>query len=373
VRLLSRFPAPAATQQLEVAARDAGRRGCFCHRAVLFEERGDIALLELLDHAHARHRQRESLRDHRIEEVGLRRARCRRRLAVRRRVVAVDRAVEIAERERARHGVAELTHVARPVLGLPAADGLGGQRGGIAAELDPEGPGEQRDVAVAPPQRRELDAADRQAIEQVVAKLLLLDLLVEIATGRRDDPHIDPHRAARADPPDLGALERAQQLGLQRHVELADLVDQQRAAVRELEHALAQRYRAGERAALVTEQVGLHELRRSRRAIEHHERPARARAELMDRLGEHLLAGAGLAFDHHRNVRRRQPLDQRIQPAHRGTRAQHAAEPAAIARRRQRGTRAPLDAQLGLSDLERLATAQVRVAYRQPGADRAVG
>ena len=59
----------------------------------------------------------------------------------------------------------------------------------------------------------------------------------EVAVGRGDDAHVD--RAARvlADAADLALLQHAQQLDLHRRRHLADLVEEQRAAVRRLEQA----------------------------------------------------------------------------------------------------------------------------------------
>jgi hypothetical protein len=62
---------------------------------------------------------------------------------------------------------------------------------------------------------------------------------------------------AAADAVDLALLDGAEQLGLQPHVHLADLVEQQRAAVRLLELADAPGQRAGEGALLVPEQLAL--------------------------------------------------------------------------------------------------------------------
>ena len=62
----------------------------------------------------------------------------------------------------------------------------------------------------------------------------------------------------------------------ERHV--ADLVEEERAAVRGLELADAPLVGAGERAALVAEELALEELVRDRRAVERDERAA-ARSE----------------------------------------------------------------------------------------------
>ena len=80
------------------------------------------------------------------------------------------------------------------------------------------------------------------------------------------------HRLGAANRPELALLQHPQQLGLQPQRHLADLVEQDRAAVRQLEQALAPGARAGERAALVAEELGLQELGRNRRAVDLDER-----------------------------------------------------------------------------------------------------
>ena len=60
-----------------------------------------------------------------------------------------------------------------------------------------------------------------------------------------------------ADAADLALLQHAQQLRLQRERQLADLVEKQRAAVGFLEQPGLVAHRIGERAAHVTEQLGL--------------------------------------------------------------------------------------------------------------------
>ena len=65
---------------------------------------------------------------------------------------------------------------------------------------------------------------------------------------------------------------------------------------------------AREGAVLVPEERRLDEARGDGGAVEHHERPVGARALGVDRLGEHLLAGARLALDEDRDVREREAL-----------------------------------------------------------------
>ncbi len=71
-----------------------------------------------------------------------------------------------------------------------------------------------------------------------------------------------------ADAVDLALLDRAQQLGLQPRIHLADFVEQQRAAVGLLELADAPRDGAGEGALLVAEQFGFQQVLGDRRAVD---------------------------------------------------------------------------------------------------------
>ena len=120
---------------------------------------------------------------------------------------------------------------------------------------------------------------------------------------------------------ELRVLEDVQQLGLQRRLHLADLVEEDRAGVRLLELADPRRRGAGERALLVAEQLALEELRGQRRAVDLDERPVLARRPLVDGAGHQLLADAALAADEHRDVAVGHLLDDRARsPSCRGCR-----------------------------------------------------
>src|SRR5439155_26911500 len=121
-------------------------------------------------------------------------------------------------------------------------------------------------------------------------------------------------------------LTRAQKLRLQRLVEIADLVDEERAAARLPEHAGVRARGAGERALLVPEERRLDERGRRRGAIEDDERPGRARARGVNRLRHRLFSGAGLALDDERHLRLGEPPANRIKATHRDARAEDGAE-----------------------------------------------
>ena len=78
--------------------------------------------------------------------------------------------------------------------------------------------------------------------------------------GGADDPGVDRDRLAAADPLDHPLLQEAQQLDLERQRDVADLVEEQGAAMGELDLALGGLDRAGEGALLVAEQLGLEQV-----------------------------------------------------------------------------------------------------------------
>ena len=115
------------------------------------------------------------------------------------------------------------------------------------------------------------------------------------------EPHVDLDRLARADRLDLALLDRAQQLDLRGQRQLADLVEEQRAAVGLDELAGVAFGRAGEGALLVAEQDRLDEIVGDRAAIDRDERLGAPLAGAVDGARDQFLADAGLAFDQHRD------------------------------------------------------------------------
>jgi len=100
-----------------------------------------------------------------------------------------------------------------------------------------ESGGEQRDISGTFAQRRYLDADDVEAIPQVLAEFAFLDQLGEVFVGGGDDPHVDLARPARAERADFLFLKKTQQLELEIQVDLADLVQENRAAAGGFEDA----------------------------------------------------------------------------------------------------------------------------------------
>ncbi len=100
------------------------------------------------------------------------------------------------------------------------------------------------------------------------------------------------------------------QLRLQVRRHLADLVEQQRAALGHLEEADLVGVGAGERPLLVAEQLALDQVLRNRRAVDLDERALDAVRVVVNRVGDQLLAGAVLALDQDVRVAGRHALDE---------------------------------------------------------------
>src|SRR5690606_30663676 len=101
----------------------------------------------------------------------------------------------------------------------------------FAVEPTEKLPGKQRYVALALAQRRKHQRHHIDAIIQIGAEFLLDDRLFQILVGRGDKTDIHLDGAAAADPFELAFLEHAQQLGLERRRQFADLVEKQRPAI----------------------------------------------------------------------------------------------------------------------------------------------
>ena len=124
----------------------------------------------------------------------------------------------------------------------------------------------------------------------------------EIAIGGGDQARVGADGARTAQPLELALLQHAQQLGLQLQRNLAHLVQEHGAAMRQLEAADALRDGAGERALLVAEHLAFQQAGGNGGAVQLDEGALPARAEVVDGARQQFLAGAGLAVDQHRGI-----------------------------------------------------------------------
>src|SRR5205823_5076772 len=195
-------------------------------------------------------------------------------------------------------GVLELPHVSRPGIARERRHGVGGD--GLDAlvhatrELLHEVPDERRNVLWPLAERWKRDREDVHAIVQVVPERPGGDHLFEVPVRGCDYPDVDSFGARAAETLELPLLEHPQQLRLQLERDVADLVEEERPAVGQLETADPLRDGPGESAALVAEELALEQARRDGGAVDLDERPPSAPAQVVNGTGDQLLAGARL-------------------------------------------------------------------------------
>src|SRR5439155_17571771 len=153
-----------------------------------------------------------------------------------------------------------------------------------------------------------MDGEDVQAVVEVFAEALLLDQASEVAVRRGDQADVDLDRPGATDTLELLLLEDPEELRLEVERDLADLVEEERAAMGHLEAADLLRDGPGERAPLVTEELTLEEPRRDGRAVDLDEGSLAAAAPVVDGACDQFLPRAGLAEDEHGRVGRRDGL-----------------------------------------------------------------
>ena len=159
------------------------------------------------------------------------------------------------------------------------------------------------DIFRAVAQRRQPKRHDVEAIVKVFAEKALIDQVLQVFVGGRDDAHVGADRRPSAHCRILTLLQHAQEARLRVHRHIADFVEEERTAFRLFEAAGRTVLRAGERALLVTEKFRLDEVARDGCHVDGDERPIAALAVIVKRAGHKFLAGAALAGDHQRQIR----------------------------------------------------------------------
>src|SRR6266513_6230065 len=151
---------------------------------------------------------------------------------------------------------------------------------------------EQRNVLRALAQARQPQANHVQPVKQVLAEGALAHALLQVLVRGGDDAHVRLHLLVAADAVERAVGEHAQEPRLQLCRHVADLVEEQRAALGLLEAPAPLLLRSGERTALVAEQLRLEQVFRARRGVDRHERPRRARTMPVQGARYKLLSGS---------------------------------------------------------------------------------
>jgi hypothetical protein len=162
--------------------------------------------------------------------------------------------------------------------------------------------------------------------------------------------------------------QHTEQAGLHGRRHVADLIEKNRPAVGGFEKANLILHRPGERPLAMPEELTLQQRFRQRGAVDGDERPLRPLAGAMDAARHQLFAGAGLAFDQHRDSGRGGAVHQTQHLAHRRTGSDDVAKAVAAGQVAPQGRH--LHPQLLFGRLEHTVAARVLDRHRHSGRER---
>ena len=165
-----------------------------------------------------------------------------------------------------------------------------------------------------------------EPVVEVGAEAALFHLALQVAVRRRHDADVDLDRLLASHAADAPVLEDSQELHLEVQRHLADLVEEDGAAVRELEVPAAGANRPGEGSFLVSEELAFEKAFRKGAAVHGDERTGGTRALRMDGTRETLFANPGLAEDEEGAVSFHHPAGEPEELLHRRTRGREVIE-----------------------------------------------
>src|SRR5579863_7257473 len=132
-------------------------------------------------------------------------------------------------------------------------------------------------------------------MEEILAKAAFLNRFFEVLVGGGDDTHIDSDLAMPSETVERLTIEHAQKLDLSLQLQLADLVEKQRAPVGEFKQARLGRVGAAEGPFFISEQLALHQVFGKRCAVDVDPRATAAMRRFMDSASDKLLASSSLS------------------------------------------------------------------------------
>src|SRR5690606_29970349 len=125
------------------------------------------------------------------------------------------------------------------------------------------------------------------------------DLSTQVPMGRRDDPHVDGDLLLPTHPREGPLLKDAQQMDLHARRDLAQLVEEERAPIREFEAPELAADRPGERALLMSEELALQQGLGDGGAVDGDEGSIAPRRQGVQQARDDLLARPALAVQVH--------------------------------------------------------------------------
>src|SRR6266566_140029 len=148
-----------------------------------------------------------------------------------------------------------------------------------------------------------------QAVIEVAAKCAGGHHLVQIAVGGRHQADVHSNRADIPQPLELLFLKHAQKLGLELERDVPNFIEEDRAAVRQLEPADTLRDGPCKGAALVAKQLRFKETGGDRCTIHFYKRVLAPGAQIVNSAGDQFFSRAGLSLDEHGGIGRSHGFD----------------------------------------------------------------
>ena len=155
-------------------------------------------------------------------------------------------------------------------------------------------------ILTAVAQSRQMDGNDIQSVREVLPERSFLHHEPKIGAGCRNNPHVDFDRSIAAESIKLPFLNDAQQLDLQGSRHVADLIEEDRAAVGLFKFADPGLDGTRKGAFDVTKQLRFEQVFRNRSAVYADKLLMFSLAVEMNGPGNQLFAGTGLALDQNR-------------------------------------------------------------------------
>src|SRR3990167_2527844 len=210
-------------------------------------------------------------------------------------ILRLDQATLLQD-QRTLNGVIQLTHVTRPGMRHQALLRLRRQTNRRVIHffdvLGQQSLGQRQDVGRALAQRLPGQREDRQAIVEVLAKAPRRHFAGQVTVTGGQHANVQADRLAPPHPLHLTLLQHAQQLGLQALRHFGNFIEQNGAALGQLELARRAGDGTSEGALLMAEQRGFEHVVGNRRAVDRDEGLRRSWRLLVNETRQHLLAGA---------------------------------------------------------------------------------
>ena len=228
-------------------------------------------------------------------------------------VTEADR-VSVAGEDCGFDGVGKLADVSRPCVSAQPGhcDRIEGANGPAVAGCKSlqEARHEQIDVIATLAQRGQAKGENHESMVEIAPERPIRNGQLEVHARCGENAHIDVDHTLATDAAEFTILDGRQQLCLQWKRQLADLVEEERAAIGLFEKAAVGLLCAGEGAANMAEELGLEEGVRHARTIDSDERATATRGFGVDRARKQPLAGPALARDQDRGLDARGPAGE---------------------------------------------------------------